>query len=256
MKNKNILIIIFITIVVLLALYLNFKDDKVYTLKEFSSEGKLLGTNEYVIRNSDTIMHGKFINYNERGDKIAEGQFVDGKAKGKSVYYYDTGKIETIQFKNGEFTQESTYFDENGLIENYTIYDDFGKTSFIISFDEKGVREYEGYPILEVYQYRFTHKEQYNIKVDQVLRIGDTLKYKYLLANIPNAKRSFQIQNISVDNVKVKRIISKEPPTGINVEEVLTKRGVNTIRAMVQYDFNDKITPIFRDTISFKVMVN
>lgn len=257
MKNTKTLIIISITILVLFLLCCNFKEEKVQTLNEYSPYGKLLGTNEYVVRNGDTIMNGKFINYNKNGIKVSEGNFVENEPNGVCLYYYDSGKIKASHYrKNSKITEESIFYNQNGLIEKYVIYDDFGKTSFIISFDEKGVREYEGYPILEVYQYRFSHKEQYNIKGDQVLKIGDTLKYKYLLANIPNAKRSFQIQNISVDNAKVKRIISKEPPTGINVAEVLTKRGVNTIRAMVQYDFNDKITPIFRDTISFKVTVN
>ena len=60
----------------------------------------------------------------------------------------------------------------------------------------------------------------------------------------------------SVDNEKVKRTITKKPSTGINVEEVLTKKGVNTIRAIFEYKFNDKVTPTLTDTLSFKVTVN
>ncbi|WP_300566550.1 hypothetical protein, partial [Flavobacterium sp.] len=199
---------------------------------------------------------GKFVNYNEKGIKIAEGQFVDGHIKGKCFYYYDNGKTETIQFKNGKITKESTYYNSNGLIESYIMYDDFGKSAFIISFDEKGVRKYDGYPQLEVYQYRFSHKKQYNIKDDQHLKVGDILKYSYIVANIPNAKRSFKIENISINDSEVKRTLKHILPAQIDVEEVLTKKGKNTIRSIVQYKFNDKITPVFTDTISFDVNVN
>ncbi|MCV9930536.1 hypothetical protein OIU83_22945 [Flavobacterium sp. LS1R49] len=255
MKKKYI-IIVFSVILGLIVLLFYFNVDKVYTLKEYSSTGKLIGTNEYVIKNGDTILHGKFINYDEKGIKIAEGQFVDGHIKGKCIYYYDNGKVETIQFKNGKITEESIYYNQDGLIENYTMYDDFGKSSFIISYDEKGVREYKGYPLLEVYQYMFTHKKQYNIKTEQVLKVGDTLKYQYLLANLPNTKRNFKVENMSADNEKVKRTIKHNPPTKVNVEEVLIKKGTNIIRAIVKYDFEDKISPAFNDTISFEVNVN
>jgi len=256
MKNTKILIIISIVTIVLLALYFYLKNEKVYTLNKYSPEGKLLGTNEYVIRNGDTIFHGKAIEYNEKGNKIAEGQFVDDYLKGKCIFYYDNGKVETIQFTNGKITEESFYYDQNGSLESYKMYNALGKTTFTINFDKKGVTKYEGNPVFELYEYSLTDKAKYNIKVDQVFKVGDTLKCKYLVANIPNTKRTFKIQNISVDNEKVKRTITKKPSTGINVEEVLTKKGVNTIRAIFEYKFNDKVTPTLTDTLSFKVTVN
>jgi hypothetical protein len=77
-----------------------------------------------------------------------------------------------------------------------------------------------------------------------------------VLANIPSAKRSFKIENVGIDNSKIKRIMKQVPATEIDVEEVLTKKGINTIRAIVQYKFDDKVTPVLTDTISFDVNVN
>jgi hypothetical protein len=255
MKNKIILVTTFFILLVALIFY--FKHEKVHTLKEYNHSGSLSGIHEYVLRNGDTIFNGKFINYNEKGIKIAEGQFLNNEPNGICSYYYDSGKIECVHYrKNSKITEESFFYNPKGLLEKYAIYDDFGKSSFIISYDEKGVKKYSGYPMLEVYQRKLTHNKQHNIKNEQVLKVGDTLKYKYLLANIPKAKRSLKIQNTSIDNEKVKRIITKKPPIGIDVEEIITKKGKNKIIAIVKYEFEDKITPTLKDTISFEVDVN
>jgi hypothetical protein len=257
MKTKYKTIIIAIILLIgLTVIYCYFKDGKVKVLKEYNTSGQLIGTNEYVLRSGDTIMHGKFVNYNERGIKISEGQFVDNEPFGMCSYYDDNGNIEAIHFrKNSKITLESKFFNAEGLLEKYAMYDDFGKSAFIISFDKKGVTKYDGYPQLEVYQYRFSNKKQYNIVEDQNLKVGDTIKYSYLVANIPNTKRNFTIENLSIDNAKVKRILKNVPPTQIDVKEVLTKKGKNTIRSIVRYEFNDNVTPVFTDTLSFDVEV-
>jgi hypothetical protein len=257
MKNKRILVVISVVLFAILLLHFYFRDEKVYTLNEYSPDGKIIGINEYVIRNGDTIFHGKFINYNEKGIIVSEGQFIDNEPNGICSYYYDDGKIESTHYReNSKITLESTFYDTIGLINKYVMYNDFGKSCFIISYDEKGVREYRGYPILEVYQYKFTHKKQYNIKTEQLLRVGDTLKYQYLLANLPNTKRSFKVENMSIDDRDIKRTTKHNAPTRVNVEEILIKKGTNTIRAIVKYEFVDKITPVFNDTLTFDVNVN
>lgn len=257
MKNKIILAAISFTLITVLILLFYFKDEKVYILKEYNSSGRLSGIHEYVIRKGDTIFQGKFTNYNEKGIKIAEGQFINNEPNGICSYYYDNGKIESIHYrKNSKITEESFFYNPNGLLEKYAIYDDFGKSSFIISFDEKGVTKYSGYPMLEVYQYKFTHEKQHNTKKKQILKVGDTLKYKYLVANIPNTKRNFKVENLDILDSKIERTITKTLPIRINVEEVLVKKGINRIRAIVNYKFQDKITPTLTDTISFKVEVN
>ncbi len=234
-----------------------FESKKNYVLKEYSPSGKLIGTNEYILRNGDTIMQGKFVNYNEKGIKISEGQFTENEPNGICSYYYDNGKIKSVYYrKSSKILLESTFYNLNGLLEKYAMYDEFGKEAFIINFDEKGATKYNGYLQLETYQYKFSHKKQFNIKEDQNLKVGDKLKYSYLVANIPNAKCSFKIENISIDNSKAKRTLKHVPPTRIDVEEVLTKKGKNTIRSIVRYEFKDKVTPVFIDTLSFDVNVN
>lgn len=261
MKNKlnykSILLILSILTLGVIIVFYYFKNEEVYILKEYSSTGQLLGKNEYVIRNNDTIFNGKFINYNEKGIKISEGQFVNGYINGKCSYYYDNGKIEEVHYrKNSKITLESTFYNLNGLLEKYVVYDDLGDSSFIIRFDEKGATSYDGHFQIETYQYKFANKNKFNIKEDQYLKVGDKLKYRYIVANIPNTKRSFKIENVNVDNTKVKRNLKNILPAQIDVEEVLTQKGKNTIRSILKYEFNDKVTPVFIDTLSFDVNVN
>lgn len=244
-------------ILLMVIIYRYFKDETVYMLKEYNQQGRLLGTNEYVIRNGDTIMHGKFVNYNDKGIKISEGQFFEDEPHGECIYYTEDGKKEVVQYrKNSTITLESTFYNSKGYIEKYVVYDDIGHSSFIIKYDEKGVIRYDGYPQIEVYQYKFTNKAKFNIKKEQNLKVGDTLKYSYIVANIPNTIRSFQIENLKVPGSEVVRILKNVPPAQIDVKEVLMKKGKNTIRSIVKYEFKDKITPVFTDTISFDINVN
>ncbi|CAM3995052.1 toxin-antitoxin system YwqK family antitoxin [Flavobacterium cucumis] len=258
MKNKNKIIITIILLIGLIAIYYYFKDEKIEVLKEYSSSGQLIGTNEYYLRNGDTILHGRFINYNKDGIKIAEGNFVNGHVKGKCLYYYDNGELESICYrKDGKITEEITEFYPNGKVKRYIMFDPFGLEAFIVRFDEQEImKSYEGYSIMEIYQYPIAHKERFNIKEEQYLKVGDTLKYTYLVANIPSAKQSFTIENVGIDNGKVKRVTKKIEPCQIDVKEVLTKKGKNTIRSIVRYEFNDKVTPVFTDTLSFDVEVH
>ncbi|RYX98745.1 hypothetical protein EON78_04760 [bacterium] len=243
-------------IIGLIVAYNYLMDEKTHILKEYSSTGQLLGTNEYVIRRGDTVLHGKFKNFNDKGRKISEGQFVENEPNGMCLYYYDNGKLEAVHYrKNSKITLESTFYNLDGLVEKYAVYDDFGKESFIISFDNKGVTKYEGHVQIEIYQYKHARKEHYNIKEYQHLKVGDKLKYTYIVANIPNAERSFKIENLGVDNSETNRTLQHILPAQINVEECLIKKGKNTIRSIVQYEFNDKVTPTFIDTLSFDVYV-
>jgi hypothetical protein len=255
MKNKKLIIISIVTIV-LLVVDVYFKNEKVYTLNKYSPQGKLVATNEYVLRNGDTIFHGKFVSYNEKGIKISEGKFVDNEPNGNCFYYYDNGKLKSVFYrKNSEINLECTYYDQNGLKNKYIMCDSLGKTTFIIKFTNKVVKMYDGYSIWPIGQYKIENKKLREIKAG-TLKIGDTILYNYLLANIPNAKRTFKIETVGADNSKAKRIIKSKLPTEIIVEEVLMNKGLNRIQIVAQYDFEDKITPKLNKIVSFDVNVN
>lgn len=255
MKNKAQLLL---TIIVLswLLVFFYFKDEKVYTLKEYNSTGKLLGTSEYIIRNGDTIFHGYFVNYNEKGIKIAEGQFINNEPSGICSYYYNNGKIESIYYrKDSKINLECTYYNQNGLVEKYIMCDTNGRTAFIIKFDNKTVKMYDGYSIWPVGQHKIRNRKLEEIKKGDVLKVGDTIRYNYLVANIPYTKRTFRIETVGIDNSKAKRIITSKLPAEIIVEEVLTQKGLNKIEIIAQYNFEDKLTPILDKTVSFEVNV-
>ncbi|OMQ10976.1 hypothetical protein BXU01_11605 [[Flexibacter] sp. ATCC 35103] len=137
------------------------------------------------------------------------------------------------------------------------MYDDFGILDFLIRYDKLGnIKSYEGLPLIEIHQYKIANPEEFKTKIEQHLKVGDTLKQQYLIANIPNAKRSLKIENLDIDNTKAKRTFKKTSQTGIEVKELLIKKGINTIRAVVKYEFNDKDKTVINDTISFKIQVN
>jgi len=103
----------------------------------------------------------------------------------------------------------------------------------------------------------YLNRTGFGVEEDQNLKVGDILKYQFMIAKIPNAKRSFKIENLTVsDDQKVIRTMGHIPPTTFEVQEKLIKKGKNTIRAIVKYEFTDKVTPTLIDTLSFDVMVN
>lgn len=256
-KNTIILLLPIILIIGMIVIYFHYKSEKVYILKDYYPDRNQTAEYEYVIRDGDTILHGSFVRYNEKGIIVAKGTNVNGEPNGKSIYYFDNGIIESIFYrKNSEITEENIDNFPSGKIMRYTSYGDSGLSAFIIRFDEKGnVENYKGYPIMEVYQYKITNK-RFKVNINQYLKIGDTLKQQYLIANIPSAKRSLKIENLNVDNTKVKRTFKKTSQTGLEVKEVLIRKGINKIRAVVKYEFNDKEKTVINDTISFKVEVH
>jgi hypothetical protein len=258
--NKGDKIFLIFTIVILgtLTLLLFSKEERVQVLRHYSPDTKQTDSLEYVIRHGDTVFHGKFTTYNEKGVKIAEGNMVNGHVKGKCIYYFDHGAIESIFYrKDANITEESTKYYVNGKIKRYTLYDPKGLVAFVVNYDKRGnVKDYDGYPIIEIYQFEFLHKEKFPTKKVQYLEVGDTLKYKYLIANIPYAKRNLNIELLEADNTKIKRVITKILPVETDVEEIITKKGINTIRAIVKYQFDNKEKTVIKDTISFDVEIH
>ncbi|WP_375605342.1 toxin-antitoxin system YwqK family antitoxin [Flavobacterium davisii] len=255
-RNKLLLLAVILLILVITNIYFYNKEDKIYILKEYSVKGKLIGTNEYIIRNGDTIFQGKFINYNERGIKISEGQFINNEPYGICKYYYDNGKIESVYFReNSKINLESFAYYPDGKIKQYRMYSDFGAPLHTTNFDKDGVTgSYNGRPHFEIHLHKIANHQYKQIK--NSFTLGETLKYSYIIANIPKTKRSIKIENISVDNSKVKRTLKHIEPCQWDVEEVLTKKGKNTIQSIVKYEFKDKVTPVFIDTLSFDIEVH
>jgi antitoxin component YwqK of YwqJK toxin-antitoxin module len=261
MNNKHKITLLLTSLIVLfgIAIFLSYdKKEKVHTLKSYYPDKTTRDVFQYIIKNEDTIFEGKFIQYNTKGNKIAEGRFLNGHIKGKSIYYFDSGIIKSIHYrKNVEITEESTYNYPNGKVMKYLMYDDFGILDFLIRYDELGnMKSYEGLPLIEIYQYKIANKEQFKTKIKQHLKVGDTLKQQYLIANIPNAKRTLKIENQGVDNTKVNRTLKKMSQTGLEVKEILIKKGINKIKTIVKYEFNDKGKSVINDTVSFVVEVH
>lgn len=260
MKKSNKLLIILVSAISVLALvylYAN-KKEQVHTFRHYNPKTHVLSVSQFVIRNNDTVFQGKFTKYNKKGTKIAEANFIDGDVEGKCINYFDNGKIKSVEYrKRGDIKEESFWYYQNGIIEKYALYNPVGECIFTAKYDQNCETEsYDGSPQIEVYQYKFAHKKKFNITNDQHLKVGDVLKHTYILGNIPYTKRSFKIENLAIPNDKVKRTITKNSTVEINVEEILVKKGINTIRTIVEYKFNDKTTPTLTDTISFKVTVN
>jgi hypothetical protein len=221
MKKKY--IVISTVILGLIIVFFYFKSEKNYTLKEYFSDIKQKKEiSEYVAKNGDSLSQDKLVRDNEKGKEVIEE------------------KIDSFP---------------SGKIMRYTSYDDLGVQAYTILFDEKGnVVNFKGYPLIETYQNNISKKRRLKQEVNQYLKVGDTLKYHYLIANVPNAKRIFKIEN--ENNKKAKRTLKKTSQIGIDVKEVLVKKGINTIEAVLTYEFTDKEKTSVTYTEIFEVIVN
>lgn len=256
-RCKITLITLSVILLGLLVFLFCFKDEKIHTLKRYYPDSKETYEYDYIIRNGDTILHGKVNIYNENRIKVAEGNLVNNVPKGKFIYYYDNGKIESIKYViDNKRNAEYIWNYPNGKIEKYAFFSKYKEPIFLISYDEKGPTKYEGSTIESIYHGKLNSKKERNIEDNQYFKVGDTLIHQYIIANIPNAKRSFKIESIGIDNAKVIRKITAKPPTTIEVKEILTTKGKNTIRAVVKYEFKDNIMPTINDTLSFDVDVH
>jgi hypothetical protein len=241
----------------LLVLFFCVNDENVHTLIKYYPDSKETETYEYIIRNGDTILQGKTFTYDKNGIKISEGNCVNNFLFGKFIRYYDNGKIEYFKYIIGKKKYAEIQWNyKNGEIEKYAFFSKYKEPIFLISYDKKGPIKYEGHTIENIQYGKLNSKKQPNFHSNQYFKVGDTLVHQYIVANIPNAKRSFKIENIRIDKAKVKRTITQKPPTTIEVKEILIKKGKNTIRAVVKYEFKDKIIPAIKDTVSFNVEVN
>lgn len=251
--KKHVIKYIIISIILGISFNSCNKENGPEVLRMYFPKDKEIVFSEYIIVENDTVLDGKYTVCKYNGEKIKSGIYKNGKSLDAIDYYFDNNNSENKR----ELDLEAVFDYKKEKIKRYMMYDDFGKSAFFIKFDKQGHMEsYKGFPIMEIYQYKIVNKKQFKTKNNQYLKVGDILKHQYLIANIPNAKRSLIIENLNVDNSKVKRTQKIILPSQIDIEEVLIKKGKNTIRSIVKYEFNDKVTPVFTDTISFDVNVN
>lgn len=256
-KHKLKLIGFFVVLLGLIVSLYFIKDEKAHTIKKYYPESKETYVYNYIVRNSDTILHGKVIVYNKKGHKIAEGNLINNVPQGKFIYYYSNGKIESIKYViDGKRNLEYFWYYPNEKIKKYAFFSRYEEPFFLISYDEKGPTKYEGSTIEKIYHGKLNSKKHDNITDNHHFKIGDTLIHQYLVANIPNTVRNLKIENLSIENSKVKRFLKKVNPCQLNVEEILTKKGKNTIRTIVKYEFKDKLIPVINDTLTFDVDVH
>lgn len=211
--------------------------------------------NEYcdytcMIKDDDTIMNGQFKCYNSDGKLIREGNYLNGDVYGPLTLYSDDGKIDCVDFKGKDkkSLQTTFYYTKKNKIEKYVAYDDYGDSMFMIWFDENGnVKKYTGLPLIETFQWKK--------KSIDTLNIGDTLRYKYIVSKIPNAKRNFSIHTNYADTSRVNRKFKHEEPTIINVKEIVRDKGKHTVTASVEYRFNDLRKTTIKKSTSFDFYV-
>jgi len=257
MNKKYFTILTLLATVAIVTIYcVFFQAEKTKILKEFYPSKKIKAEYEYILKDGDTVLQGEFLLYNPNGIVIAKGTNLNNEPYGKTSYYYGDGKLESVFFrKNSKISEESFEYYPNGEIKRYIMYDPFGLEAFIATYDEAGeLKNYAGFPIMEIYQYKFQHKKKFNIQKDQFLKTGDTLIHKYLIANIPKSKREFFLESISEDTKPI--IIKNVSTVQTDYREVLTKKGKNYVKSIVTYKFKNKENTFIADTISFSVNVH
>ncbi|AND64165.1 hypothetical protein C3B47_13795 [Flavobacterium columnare] len=266
MKKFIIVLFIVISLIIGFSFYFinyNNKTEQKCIIKKYNLKGELLDYYESVIINKDTILNGKFINYNEKGIKISEGQFLNNEPYGNCIFYDKNGIIEKKYFrKNSKIDLECTYYNKNGILNRYIACNENDIPFYVIQYDKIGVTRSSGLLQVELFQHELD-KHLYNkdefvkyIQKKKEYKVGDKIKCRFIYPNIPNAKKSYSIEiensskKFKLNNIKYSK------PFFYDIEEKIQYKGKNTILSIVKYEFNDKVTPVFIDTLKFDIYAN
>lgn len=245
MKTKTKIIIFISVVLVAFLFYLMYINNKLFTSKEFDKNGNLITEVEYKKKAGKSILHGNFHEFSSKGVLITEGKFLNDVAYGIWKYYDDDGNLKSVKFrKNDTITLEAKLYNTTGTLKQYVFLSENNEAEFISNYDEKGIRDLNGFTLGGI-----------NYE-DKTYKLGDEIKYDFLVANIPQAKRKVIIENLAKDNSKVNRKITREAPCKWIVNEKLMNKGINEVRIVVinEFDKSTGIKPI-NDTLGFKINV-
>lgn len=221
-------------------------------VKHIVFEDKTYGTFEYIIQENDTVFTGTFYIYDENGNIKRKGQNVNNKFYGVYCDYYPDGKIESKRFRSdNRDVGEITWYRKDGILEKYNFLDDLDRVNFIAKYDEKGnIKDANGLILIEVNQFKLRQQNP-----NLYYKIGDSIKYKFMLPNIPNTTKKFDFKLKDFDNSKIKRFVKKIEPVSVEVIDIASKRGRNIIEAHVEYKFNDETKIVLKDSLFFEYNV-
>lgn len=88
----------------------------------------------------ESVKHGKWISYNERGEKIAEGSFFEGVKDGKWLFYQQGGLLlaNEMNYKKGELHGKTITYNRSGKVESEMNYKENQKDGDAKIYDMKG----------------------------------------------------------------------------------------------------------------------
>lgn len=241
---------VFLIISSCLILFSCQKNDKQAKLiKYYPKENKIVEFS-YLLKGNDTIIDGE-VTYYSKDRKIILGKayYKNGLLNGRYTGYYTDGKIKQIvNYRNDTIVGDRVYNYSDGNIERYILHDDSGRVAFIVKFDNNGnVIKRQGFPLVDV--------ENIGKKTLDSLKLGDSLKYSYYLANIPTSKCSFIIKSLNFDDKKNQRRISSRKNCRITVDEKVNRVGKNSIIAKLKFEFSDSNKTIIVDSLRFDYYV-
>jgi hypothetical protein len=82
------------------------------------------------------------------------------------------------------------------------------------------------------------------------LKVGDTIKYGFIIPNIPDVKKTFNVRLLDYeDDHKIIREVKNLEPVGIMIKEKILKEGKNSFRGKLKLEFNDIKRTIIEDSL-------
>lgn len=218
-------------------------------IRKYLPSENIFTESTFILNEKDTILDGEVILYDLDSNKIGSGNYVKGKLQGIFTFYFLNKNIKEIRYyDDGIIVGDRIYNFENGKIRKYIFHDDKGEVAFIVRFTEKGnLESYEGHSLVNI---EYSGKKELGD-----LKIGDTLSYDYLLAEVPLAKNYLTIKLLDFDNSKIYRNQNERSNFRIKMKEVIAKKGKNSIRAVLKHEFNDSLKNKILDSIRFDFTV-
>lgn len=222
-------------------------DDKRKQIKRTDKNGEIEYF-EYFMSNKDTIIDGSYEKRYSNGNLKVKGEFKYNELHGYLTYFNKSGHKEMISVMDSGNLIETSLFDKKGKVKKYLLYDYEKNLRFIVSYSNKTVVKYDGIPIFRAQK----DKGEVNY-FNSEFKVDDALIYRIVVANIPYTKRSIKVKSNHRNNEIY--LVYHNDSTLITVEDTNHEKGLYSIKYIVEYKFNDHITPILKDTLVVKYEV-
>jgi len=238
-------------IYLLLFLLLSCKGDTILKKNHYYKNGNISREYEYMIKNGDTILDGVLNEYS-LNSKLRLTLFMKNDHIINSIEYYPNGTTKyKAKYKNDK-TIEGLRYRRNGKLKTYLMWNERDKVKYKKKYDSLGnIISTQGKPIIELVIGK-SNSPLFKIIDGNLVNIKllDTIKFTYTIANPPNTKVTFKVIEKKSNN----RLLDIDVKTPHNTfyKVFKEKKEIELLGIVKMHDFDTDT--IVMDTIPTKIL--